>query len=156
MIMASIPERLLVELSLGDRAMTTVDALGQQEYEGRISRIYPALNDRSLSGRVEITLEQPPTGLRAGQFSRIRVEGARKTRLIVPFPTLQRDERGEFIYRLKGKTVERVSVTSGARLGNLVEIKGDDLQAGEKIVRRGFLKLKHGKSIQIVKDNISQ
>ena len=154
-VLADIPERLITELKVGNPARVTIDALGNEEFDGKISRIYPALDEQSLNGKIEITLQPQPAGMRAGQFSRIRLEGLKKNRLLIPFPALQRDHQGEFVFRLKGNSVERAAVSAGARLGNLVEIKGD-IKAGEKIVRRGFLKLRPGKTVKVVKDNISQ
>lgn len=154
-VIVNIPEKLISELSVGSQAMVIIDALYSKKYEGKISRIHPALNDRSLNGTMEITLNELPPQLRAGQFARVRIEGLKRNRLVIPFPSLQRDEQGEFIYRLKDKIVERVSVASGDRLGNLVEIKGD-VRAGDQVVRRGFLKLRAGKIVKVVKDNISR
>ncbi len=74
----------------------------------------------------------------------------------VPEVTIPRDAlvlRGDrqFVYRLIDEhNVEQVDVQTGMGLGNLVEVLGGGLQAGDEIVLRGAERLQPGQSIQII------
>jgi membrane fusion protein (multidrug efflux system) len=54
-----------------------------------------------------------------------------------------------FVYRIKGDTVERVSIATGARQGDLVEITGG-LKAGDRIVADGTHRVTPGGKVKIV------
>ncbi len=142
-----VSELLLPHLQLDDPAEVRIDALGDRAFAGRILRIHPALDRNTRQGIVEVALAPIPAGARAGQFARVTLSTARVSRLLIPFPALQRDREGEFVYRLDGDGKARRSpVRSGLRAAERVEIL-EGLEAGDRIVIRGFLGLTDGKSV---------
>jgi RND family efflux transporter MFP subunit len=146
----TVSELMLPHLKVGDPAQVRIDALGAALHEGRIVRIHPAIDPASRTGRVEVVLDPVPVGARAGQFSRVVLATGVNEQLIAPLSALQRDPQGEYVmvYRKDG-TVARRGVTSGLRLGDRVEIRAG-LEAGERIVAKGFIGLKPGQKVKPV------
>ena len=64
---------------------------------------------------------------------------------------LQFDSRGSFVYRVNDDSKAiRIAVTIGLQIGESIEII-DGVDDGDKIVGKGFLGLKSGKTVRIVK-----
>ena len=146
----AVSELLLPTLSIGDPVSIRIDALGDSDHPGHISRIHPTLDPDSRLGKVEIALDPVPEGARPGQLCRVRLAGAARERLALPFGALRRDQEGEHLYiTLENGKVERRAVTSGLRLAGAVEIL-EGLEAGERVVTHGFLGISDGKTVKIV------
>jgi len=146
----TVSELILPHLKIGDVATVRIDALGDRLHEGRIARIHPAIDPGSRTGRVEVVLDPVPPEARAGQFCRVVLSTGVNEQLSVPLSALQRDAQGEYVmvYRDDG-TVERRGVTSGLRLADRVEMRAG-LEAGERIVSRGFIGLKSGQKVKLI------
>ncbi len=145
-----VSELVTPYLKIGDPAEVRVDALGAATLNGRILRIHPALEARQRRGLVEVGLEPVPPGAQAGQFARVTLRIDEGERLLVPFAALQRDRDRELVYRVGADgRVTRVSVRSGTRHGNAVEVL-EGLSPGDTVVTRGFLGLRDGLKVQVV------
>ncbi len=144
----AVSELLLPNLSNGDDVEVTIDALPKQSFMGKILRIHPSLNTATRSGIVEIVLEPAPQGAVPGQLCRVKLQSPPQARLLIPFSALRRDQEGEFVFVVNAKNKAiRTAVQSGLRIQQKIEII-DGLQDGQQIVVKGFLGLKHGKSVR--------
>ncbi len=146
-----VSELLLPQLKRDDPAQIRIDALGRGLHQGRILRIHPVLDRNTRQGVVEVLLEPVPKGARAGQFARVTLQSAKVHRLLIPFPALQRDRQGEFVYLIDddGKA-QRAGVRSGLRVAERVEIL-EGMEEGQQVVTRGFLGLTPGERVKTVK-----
>lgn len=145
-------ELILPQLQVGDAARARIDALGSLEYEARILRIHPKVEESSRQGIVELALDPIPAGARAGQFVRVQLASASLERLMVPFHALRRDRDGEHLWVIGPDGVAaRRAVKSGLRIADGIEIR-DGLAPGERVITRGFLGLSAGKRVQVVAD----
>jgi RND family efflux transporter MFP subunit len=145
-----VSELILPRVRVGDPARLRIDALGTASFPARILRIHPQLEQRSRQGIVELSLDEPPPGATAGQFVRVTLETAAVERLLIPFRALRRDRDGEFVWVLTDAgTVARRTVASGLQVADRIEIR-DGIEAGERIVTRGFLGLSEGKTVKVV------
>lgn len=139
---------LMSGLSVGQAANVRIDALGDSDYPGRISRIHPNLDPASRQGVVEVELDPVPEGARPGQLCRISFERSIGARLAVPLRALRRDNDGEYVFIVDDENLaRRVSVISGRRFAEQVVI-ADGLEPGQKVVVRGFLDLRNGKKVK--------
>ncbi|MFB1490453.1 MULTISPECIES: efflux RND transporter periplasmic adaptor subunit [unclassified Thiocapsa] len=143
-------ELILPRMKVGDPAQLRIDALGAAAFPARILRIHPSLEQTSRQGIVELTLEDPPAGVKAGQFVRVTLETAAVERLLIPFRALRRDRDGEFVWLLTEQgQASRRKVRSGLQIADRIEIlKG--LAPGDRIITRGFLGLSEGKTVKVV------
>ncbi len=146
----SISGLLLPFVRNGEAATLRIDALPGQDFVAHVSRIHPTLDPLTRLGRVELTLDALPAGLKPGQFARARLALAAAERLLVPFTALQRDRRGPFVYLVRDGKAQRRAVRTGARIGRDIAIV-EGLRAGDQVIVRGFLGLRPGKAVEIVK-----
>ena len=143
----NVSELLVTHVQLDDPVTVTIDALGNEVFEGRISRIHPNLDPLTRRGTVEVVLTQVPDGARPGQLCRVRFSTRMAERLLIPFRALRRDIEGEYVFRLDGNKVVRTSILSGLRIGEQVEVL-QGLEAGQRVVTRGFLDLVDNKPVK--------
>jgi RND family efflux transporter MFP subunit len=145
-----VSELVLPGLKIGDAANVRIDALGNQSYPGRISRIYPTIDPLTRQGVIEVELAPVPAGASPGQFCRVTLQTGAQPHLVVPVAALQRDSQGEYVFVLgEGNTVHRTTVQSGLRFADLVEIRSG-LDSGQQVVTRGFLGLNNGQVVKPV------
>jgi RND family efflux transporter MFP subunit len=145
-----VSELILPGLKVGDAANVRIDALGNQSYSGRISRIYPTIDPLTRQGVIEVELAPVPAGASPGQFCRVTLQTGAQPHLVVPVAALQRDSQGEYVFVLgEGNTVHRTTVQSGLRFADLVEIRSG-LDNGQQVVTRGFLGLNNGQVVKPV------
>lgn len=145
-----VSELILPGLKIGDPADVRIDALGNQSYPGRISRIYPTVDPLTRQGLIEVELAPVPPGASPGQFCRVTLRTGAQPHLVVPVGALQRDNQGEYVFVLgEGNTVHRQTVQSGLRFADLVEILSG-LDSGQQVVTRGFLGLNSGQVVKPV------
>ena len=143
-------ELILPRMKVGDPAQLRIDALGAALFPARILRIHPSLEQTSRQGIVELTFEDPPPGVKAGQFVRVMLETAAVERLLVPFRALRRDRDGEFVWLITDQDqASRRKVRSGLQMADRIEIL-EGLAPGDRIVTRGFLGLSEGKTVKVV------
>ncbi len=146
----SVSELLLPYVHRGDKVEVRIDALGDRVFSGKIQRIHPALDERTRRSKIELVIDPVPSGAMIGQFCRVYLNTQAKARLVVPFRSLQRDRKGEFVYLVgEDQQVKRAAVRSGLRLADKVEIL-EGLAEGSNVVVRGFLGLRHGKKVKVI------
>ncbi len=142
--------QLIADIRKGTKARVILDLPDVAPLDGRVWRIHPALNPLTRQGKVEIRLDRIPPQARAGQYASVAFTGREKQRLLIPFSALRRDREGEYVYVIEKGRAQRRDVRSGSRFGDRLEIL-EGLQAGENIVKRGFMNLKSDTPITVLK-----
>jgi len=151
-IRLELSELALAQLDTNTPVKIKIDALGDTPVAGQITRIFPTIDERTRLGQVEISLTNLPEGIREGQFSRVFLSTPARHRLTLPFNAIRRDKHGEFVFRIIDSKAQNTPVRTGLRQSGLVEILGG-LAAGEAVIIRGFLGLKDGQSVDVIKSN---
>ena len=168
-----VPEQAVPKLAVGQIAQVTVAAYPAQTFEAKISAINPKVDDATRNILVRATLPNPGGELLPGMFASLQVllPGA-NTRVVVPESAISYTLYGNSVYVVvpkktaggepekdaKGEpqwTVERRFVETGEhRNGRVVVSKG--LNAGERVVSAGQLKLDTGAHVAISADKTLQ
>ena len=127
----------------------TVDALGDEKFKGRISRINPVLDVKTRTVEVKAALENPGMRLLPGMFARANINcGNLKDIIAIPVSALLRKDTttGE-LYVVKQGIVFKQAVELGRELKSDIEItKG--LSDGDVIVIKGLNLLYPGAKIR--------
>lgn len=151
-----VSELVLPHLKKGDRAGVRIDALGHDIYRGEVLRIYPTIDPVTRRGQLEVALKPVPPGARPGQFCRVTLHAAGREHLVIPYAALRRDANGEYVFVYEpeangapGGKVKRVTVRSGLRLAERIEIR-EGLAPGQQVVAKGFIGLSDGQAVQPV------
>ncbi|MFV9876760.1 efflux RND transporter periplasmic adaptor subunit [Rickettsia conorii] len=72
--------------------------------------------------------------------------------LTVPESCIQRNNQGNFIYKIDGYTIKQLYVKIGTRTEGLIEIISDDIKAGDLVVTEGMTKIGDGSKVKILEE----
>ena len=145
----NISELLLPLIEVGNQVDITIDALGEQSFNGKIKRIHPVINKGTRQGTIEINLNPVPDGAIAGQFCRVSIYTKNRSRLMIPYTTVRHDKQGAYVYALNQNKAQRVNITTGIQQDELIEVL-DGLTNEQHIISKGFFGLKDGMKVRIV------
>lgn len=154
----SLPQQYVDDLKPGYSVRFTVDSYPGRTFEGRVSAIAPGVKKATRNFDVRATLPNAEDKLRPGMFGDIEVlQPGKRDALTVPDTAITYNPYGDsvFVIEKQGGTkgnanlvAKRVFVQTGEHRGTLVEItKG--INAGEKVVSAGQLKLHDGAPVRI-------
>ena len=149
----AVPETFLQGLSMGQRVRAKSAAYPEREFDGVVrtldSRVDPVT--RAITVRAE--LQNPEQLLRPGMLLSVRILKPERQTLVIPeIAAVQLGERA-YVFRVKqDQTVERVDIKLGQRRPGEVEVLSG-IEAGERIVIDGTVKLRPGSAITDVSSN---
>lgn len=154
-----VPQQKIVKLKKGQAVKVTSDAYPNQVFSGKITTINPIVDIGTRNVAVEATLSNKAQQLLPGMFAHVEVDiGKPISYLTLPLAAISYHPYGEIVYVVvdeskdnKGEkklVAKQKFVTTGENRGDQVAIiKG--LEAGEKVVTSGQLKLKNGSLVTI-------
>lgn len=140
----TIPENYDFEVTL-----TLADG-SEYPYKGKVSFISPVLNENTGTLSSRAIFPNPDSLLKPGQFVRAKATGAeRPNALAVPQSAVLQGETGRFVYVVKGDTVEKRDVVTGAWSGNDWIIRSG-LKAGDEVIQQGITKVQEGTKVRVI------
>ncbi|MBO7236032.1 MAG: efflux RND transporter periplasmic adaptor subunit, partial [Alistipes sp.] len=150
-VKANISEQYYPNVKVGDKVNISVDIFPGEVFEGKVSRINPALDAATRTFGVEITIPNSNERLRPGMFARATFHMGDVEGVMVDDVAVQKQAGSaeRFVYVVKDGVVEKRFVRDGRRVGSKVSIV-EGLQAGEVVATTSFVRLEDGKSIKIV------
>jgi len=119
-------------------------------HTGRVTFTDPAFNAQTGTFLIRATVDNPQGLLRPNQYVRVRVRGAtRPNAILVPQRAVLQGSRGHFVWVVdKDGKAENRPVTVGDWVGDAWHIV-EGLQAGERVVVDGGLKLASGAALHV-------
>lgn len=166
-----LPEQNVPQLAIGQRVRVQVAAYPDEVFEGQIDAINPKVEATTRNLLVRARLANPDEKLLPGMFANLQVLLAGETpQVLVPETAITYTLYGNSVYVIEAQhaddgspanaadgqpvlQVERRFVETGERReGQVVILKG--LQAGERVVSAGQLKLDSGARVVIVADAV--
>jgi multidrug efflux system membrane fusion protein len=154
-VRASLTDRDIVRVRLGDKASVTLDAYPGRQFDATVAELASAADP--MTGTYEMKLAIDPQGQRFVQGLVAKVEmagepGASVT--VVPVQSLlEADGTEAVVYvvanRAEGDVAQRVAVRIGRLVGDQVEVL-EGLQGGERVVTEGAAYLRTGEPVRIV------
>ncbi len=132
-----IDESHVVELSVGDKATITLEAIPNLALTGSVTYINPVgtINQGVVYYDVRVVLDQAdPTILMGATADVIIQAGQPQTVLTVPVSAVGSDAQGEYVYVIGSNgSSQQVTVVSGQILSDNTVIVTGDLKAGETV-----------------------
>jgi membrane fusion protein (multidrug efflux system) len=149
----SLPERYQSSVSPGQQIKVQVKAWPEAEFDGVISAIEPRIDTNTRSVRIRATLANPDLLLRPGMFAEVRLLLPTRGKLVtVPQTAIMYNPYGDAVFVVQqgdaGLVVEYRQVQTGVVRDGRIEISSG-LQAGERVVSAGQLKLRNGMPVSI-------
>ncbi len=146
-VRTSIPETDAVELKPGE----PLQLLGAVPVSTALTYVSPTIN--SKDGTVMAWASLPPhSGLRSGQFVRLRIVTATaRDALVAPSESVIRNAAGGsgILSVVRGREAIRVPIKTGLREGGWVQVSGPGLAPGTRVVTVGAYGLPIRTAIQI-------
>lgn len=159
-----IGEKNYSRVSVGMPIHITVSSYPERVFEGSISAIEPAVDYESGVVQLQATIPNSGQLLRAGMYAEVEIrQPALSQQVVIPQSAISFALYGETVYVLDSEQPEEkdqpaydaarqktVKVTE--RRGSLALIS-EGLQAGDRVVTSGQLKLANGTRVKVVEDN---
>jgi HlyD family secretion protein len=141
-----VDEPELGRVEVGQPVTITWDALPGRQWQGRVERkptAIQALGSRQV-GEVICSIVNEGRALIPGTNVNAEIRTAVvESALVIPKETLRHDQQGDYVYVLKGDTVERRPVKKGISSLTQVQVV-EGLNEGEAVALPGDVPLKAG------------
>lgn len=156
----TLPEQRYREIRVGMTVRAQMDALGEAQFEGRISAIEPVIDADTRNFKVQATFDNPQQLLRPGMFARVALNvGDQRDVVVVPRSAISFNPYGNSVYLLsesdqKGEdgkpllVAKQRFVRTGEMRGDLIVIE-EGLEVGDQVATSGLLKLRSGATVII-------
>lgn len=129
-------------------AIITVDAI-REESRGVVSRIYPAIDSTSRTGRIEILLQNPDLRLRSGMFAKISLLiNTSENKPVVGRDALLKYENNYYAYLIENGHAVKRQVKVGIIDEDRVEVV-EGLQPGDLIIAKGLEFIREGSAVKV-------
>jgi membrane fusion protein (multidrug efflux system) len=150
----SLSERYLQRIAPGQEVALRLDALPGESVSGRVIAIETGVDEGTRTVKVRAKVDNANRALRPGMFAEVQtLEKEFRTVLTAPRTAISFNTYGDFVFVIEESesgalVVARRQVSTGeVRSGQVEVVQG--LQAGERVVRAGLVKLRDGQPVQI-------
>jgi RND family efflux transporter MFP subunit len=124
-VTAEIPERMAPWIEVGQQVALQVDAFPGQTFEGRMSRLSPAVNIETRAFPFEALVPNADGRLKPGTFARVRVETALVEQVVtIPYGAMQYRYGVNRAFVVDGGRLTMHELKIGDRVGDRIEILG--------------------------------
>jgi multidrug efflux pump subunit AcrA (membrane-fusion protein) len=138
-VQSQIYEQDLALLKLGQQAEVSLSYLPDRKFRGRITYIYPTLDEKTRTARVRMEFHNPGLFLKPGMFATVEIHADLEPEaLLVPDAAILRSgDKNTVFVALEGGKFEPRNVTIGARSENDQIQVLSGLKEGERVVTSG-------------------
>lgn len=145
----TVPERHVPDVRVGQAVRLTVEAFGEKEFPGAVSRVNPTVDPENRTFGVEVTVPNGTGELRPGSFARAEILTRTEEAVLVPFESVVSVAGIDKLFLLAADEahVREVLVEPGARHGASVEVQG--IEAGARVIASGQSVLSDGAPVTL-------
>jgi len=144
-----IPERYTADISLGEKALISVDAYPRERFTGTITKISPVLDVETRSSPIEITIRDENRLLKSGMFAKVKliieerpgVPVILKEAIIGKVPDT-------YVYVIANNKAIMRKISLGIRQGPYFEVT-NGLAVGDRVVVMGQQRLRDGSPVSV-------
>ena len=138
-VQAQIYEQDLDYIKLGQEVTVTLSYLPDREFRGRVTYIYPNVDEKTRTARVRMEFHNPGYFLKPGMFATVQVTSQLEpSALLIPdMAILRSGEKTTVFAALEGGRFEPRTVTLGPQADNDTYQVLAGLKEGERIVTSG-------------------
>ncbi len=153
-IFVNVSESLYTYIKKGMTVDVELDAIPEQKFEGKVSRITPSIDPQTRTFEVELTVANGKELIKPGMYARVTMNyGARKN-IVVPDQSVVKmlgsGDRYIYVYKADG-TVSYQKVELGRRMNDKYEILSG-IADGDEVVTSGQVALKDGIAVERVNE----
>jgi RND family efflux transporter MFP subunit len=146
-----VPEIKIFSVKPGMDVILRFDALPDEEFQGKVSRIDPYVDPSTRTSAVEIELDNEAAGnrLRPGMFGQASlVEREFKNAVLIPAGSIQSGDDGQFVFLESNGAAVMKPVKTGITQGDYVQIT-EGLVSGDRVIVFGGTNLNDGDKVTV-------
>jgi RND family efflux transporter MFP subunit len=147
----TISEKDTSSLKKGQEVVFTVDAFPGKEFKGKVSLLYPNVEERTRTLQAEAMVPNANHVLKPGYFARIQIftQAARDV-VVVPITALLYDGPTIRVFVVNGNKAQERIIKTGNKYGEYVEIL-EGLKEKEQVVVVGQNNLSEGVKVNVAR-----
>lgn len=131
---ASVQEKDLTLVFVGQAAKITLNAYEGESFDGKVGYVSPVLDPDTRTAKVRIAIDNSSGRFRPGMFAKVIFSGKAHQALVVPASALVQSGFNTRVFVEKSPGLfEPRNVQTGAQMGDRIEVTSG-LKAGERIV----------------------
>ncbi|MGD0350245.1 MAG: efflux RND transporter periplasmic adaptor subunit [Verrucomicrobiota bacterium] len=138
-VYAQIYEQDLPYIRLGQEAVVKLSSLPDREFRGRVTYVYPNVDEKTRTARVRLEFENPGYFLKPGMFVSVQITSELEpAALLIPDSAILRSgEKNTVFVALPGGKFDPRTVVLGPEAEHDMYEVVSGLQAGERVVTSG-------------------
>jgi len=145
----TVPETRLAAVAPGQSVSASSVAFPGKTFSGQIATLDSRVDPVTRAVTVRALIDNPERLLRPGMLLVVTVAGQPRTALRIPEEALVPEGQQQYVYTIDSDgVVARRLVQIGQREPGFVEVR-DGLQAGEKVITEGTIKVRPGQKVQL-------
>ena len=147
-----ISESYYSKVKMGMPVSVKVDLLEGETFNGKVSLVYPTIDERTRTFGLEVKIANANSKLRPGMFARVGMDFGKMNNIVVPDRAVvkQTGSAERFVYVYADGKVQYRKVELGQRLGVEYELLSG-VRVGDQVVVSGQSKLGDGVAVELVK-----
>lgn len=147
----TISEKDVAGLKIGQEVTFTVDAFPGKQFKGKVSLLYPNVEERTRTLQAEAIVPNADHVLKAGYFARVKIftQAARNV-VVAPITALMYDGPIIRIFLVNGDKAQARIIKTGNKYGEYVEIL-EGLKEKERVVVAGQNNLSEGVKVNVAR-----
>ncbi|MBQ5899158.1 MAG: efflux RND transporter periplasmic adaptor subunit [Alistipes sp.] len=153
-IFINVSESLYSYVKKGMKVDVTLDALSEQTFEGKVSRITPSIDPQTRTFQVEVTVANGKEMIKPGMYARVTMNYGTRQNVVVPDQSVVKmlgsGDRYIYVYKADG-TVSYQKVELGRRMNDKYEVLSG-IADGDEVVTSGQVALKVGIAVELVNE----
>ena len=151
-LLVNISETFYKQVYKGMPVDIALDAYEGEQFEGKVTIVYPTIDQATHTFPVEVTVSNPQQKVRPGMFARATVNFGNADHVLVPDMALvkQIGAGDRYVYVYKDGKVSYNKVELGKHIGTNYEIISG-VNPGDDVVIAGQTRLADGREVEVIK-----
>jgi RND family efflux transporter MFP subunit len=147
----NVSEANFAQLKVGMPVTFTLDVYGDEEFTGKVGKIYPTIDANTHTFGVEIAINNPGQRVRPGMYARVTLNFGSGESIVVPDVAVQKQAgaNDKYVYTVKDGKAHYQKVELGQRFDTNYEILSG-ITAGQEVVTDGQARLIEGSPVEII------
>ncbi|PKF61615.1 efflux RND transporter periplasmic adaptor subunit [Psychromonas sp. psych-6C06] len=151
----SVPERFLPTLRVGQEISARSIAYEEHPFMGEITSISSRVDAATRTVLIRAKIDNKQHKLRPGMLMAVNIVRNTDNALQLPENAVIPFEDRHFVFAIENNIAQRKYIEVGRRMPGIVEVLSG-LEAGEKIVTEGALKLREGAKVKVQGEQVEQ
>jgi RND family efflux transporter MFP subunit len=150
-LLFTVSEKDIGKLKINQDVQFLVDSYPGREFKGKVSIIYPTMDERTRTLQVEARAANPERLLKPGLFAKVILYTAEpQDKVVIPVTSILYEGKNMKVYVVEGDRAKLRNVKLGNKYEDLMEVV-EGLKGGEVLVVAGQQNLAEGAKVNVAR-----